>query len=367
MKLYSEVSNVLSGLHRSRAPHFPKNESTSMKSEAIQSFFRRINREINWLRSDLKRIGSYRSWFPVGRRGRKIKLADGSTIRWQEIPFPAGKRTHVDGAPIPSERLQSNWGTHRDIRADYNEKRCDGISEFLGWFGVECDENRYQCRLENGTLPTVQFNGLEQDVFESVKAICESVREWYIADGGHWVEFKLCSIRRESKGISEQIRRSESRFPFDVHLLDRLQGAVEQCYDRARERLDVQAAVDSAGLFLAGERISASNSTNSTELSENYKSIRNNAIELAGNWLAKPRKSGGPTRDQSVFVTILVESGGWLSHADLSTKGEFDWEDSRLSARKMADRINKSIKDEPWKIDPANNSGCLLLLNDQRN
>ena len=222
-----------------------------MKSEALQTFFRRVNREINWLRSDLKRIGSYRSWFPVGRHGRKIKAADGSPIRWQEIPYPASKRTHTAIYPIPSERFQSNWNTHRDIRADYNSKRCDGVSEFLGWFDVEYESilDLDQCRLENGTLPTVQFDGLEQDVFLSVEPIYVAVLKWYVADDGHWSEFRSCRTKRESKAIQEQIQRSESQFPLDVKLLKEL-----------------QAAVNNARLRLAGKIISVPNSSNSEQL-----------------------------------------------------------------------------------------------------
>ncbi len=92
----------------------------------------------------------------------------------------------------------------------------------------------------------VRFDQREQTVFRSLEAICESVRQWYIADDGHWTEFRSCEIKRESKKICEQIERSESRFPLDVETVDRL-----------------QTAVDNAGLLLAGGKVLDSDSTNS--------------------------------------------------------------------------------------------------------
>ncbi|MFO0013780.1 MAG: hypothetical protein ACK553_13640 [Planctomycetota bacterium] len=89
-----------------------------------------------------------------------------------------------------------------------------------------------------------------------------------------------------------------------------------------------------------------------------------NPLELAKTWLDKPRKLGGPTTPQKTFVGVLIGRDGWESHADLSVKGEFDWEDPRKGATNMTKRINESIDGkELWSIIPEDNSGCRIVLN----
>lgn len=85
-------------------------------------------------------------------------------------------------------------------------------------------------------------------------------------------------------------------------------------------------------------------------------------LEFAKTWLDKPRTLGGPTELQKSFVSQLI--GGWMSHADLSVKGSFYWEDPRKGATNMAKRINERIDGkELWSIIPEDNSGCRIVLN----
>jgi hypothetical protein len=87
-------------------------------------------------------------------------------------------------------------------------------------------------------------------------------------------------------------------------------------------------------------------------------------LVLARAWLDKPKKLGGPTIDQKTFVALIIKGGGFVSHADLSTGGSFDWVDPRKGATNMVKRINGSIHGgELWSIIPEDNSGCRIVLN----
>ena len=90
-------------------------------------------------------------------------------------------------------------------------------------------------------------------------------------------------------------------------------------------------------------------------------------VKLATVWLDKPRKTGGPTELQRVFVEKLIAFGGKMPHADLCSAGGFYWEDPRKGATNMANRINTRLSNfgELWSIIPEDNGQCLLILNSE--
>lgn len=102
--------------------------------------------------------------------------------------------------------------------------------------------------------------------------------------------------------------------------------------------------------------------TQAGELADTPGARQKKGIESAIQWLKKSRKNGGPTTSQKTLVSLLINSDGWMSHADLSTSGGFNWENARLGARLMVERIGKKIDLEIWTIDPEENSGCLIRL-----
>jgi hypothetical protein len=90
-------------------------------------------------------------------------------------------------------------------------------------------------------------------------------------------------------------------------------------------------------------------------------------LELAKIWMDKPRALGGPTNPQRIIIELLTTHNGFMRHADLSIAGSFNWEDARKGATNMVKRINEAIKGkELWSIIPEDNSGCLIVLNSDR-